>query len=66
MPYWVAYKMSSKASIIYVESFRTYEEAEKHYKLLKETALPSEILIPPFPAETEDKAREKAKKLITE
>ena len=64
MLYWIGYKVSSKAPLIYVEPFSKYEAAQNLYKLLEKNALPGEILIPPFLAEAEGKAREKARQLI--
>ena len=65
MSYWVGYRVSSNASLLYVESFKSYEDASRHYSRLRQNILPGEILIPPFLARTEEKAREEARKLIT-
>ena len=66
MLYWIGYKVSPKALLIYVEPFSKHEAAQKHYKLMEKNLLPGEILIPPFLAEAEGKAREKARQLIPE
>ena len=64
MSYWIGYKLFRQTSNLYVESFGNYEEAMKHYGHLKKTALPGEVITPPFLAWSEDDAREEAKKLM--
>jgi hypothetical protein len=64
VPYFIGFKLTRSTSKIYVESFKSLEKAKKQYDHLKETEEPGEIITPPFFADSEDEAREKAKKLI--
>jgi hypothetical protein len=64
MPYFIAYKPTVQTSNIYVESYKSLDEAEKQYNHLKNTEARGEVIIAPFFASTEEAASEKARKLI--
>ena len=64
MPYLIAYKPTRQTSNIYVELYKSLENAEKRYDHLKTTEVRGEIIIPPFFARTEEAASEKARKII--
>ena len=61
MPYWTGFRVPDGARHIVLESFENYDEAKNNYYRVKETLQPKEIITPPFFAENEDAAREKAK-----
>lgn len=64
LPYFIAYKPPQLTRNIYVEAYKSLEKAEKRYDHMKKFEERGEIIIPPFFADTEEVASEKARKLI--
>ena len=66
MPYFIAYKPTRQTSNIYIESYKSREEAKNQYDQLRNTEKRGEIIIPPFFAWTEEIASEVATKIISD